>query len=543
MFKVLLRAALVVSLVSFAGCESSRPASQAATTPDIPVVPPVVPPQDEAKAIEQTVSAMACDRDMRPEAQGMPTTARIFGWVEELVGLGDRRTGQIGGARAAAYMKCQFEALGLQDVHYETAPTWSWKASKSGLQVGGQAIDSSPVPFTMITSSKPADFATPAGGVSAELVDIGLGFAPQAQNVKGKIAVFDLKFLVPLLGLSPLMEFFWDPGLTILDPTSLNPNPFQTQYSYIIKDIVSAGAVGFIGVLSDYFDSNKYYNESYHLQLAIPGMWVSPKDGAKIRQMMKTNGATTASMVLEGHSSGEAVGRAVVGVLPGQTTDTVMITSHHDSVWNGAVEDASGAASVLAQAQYFASKPVSERQKTLLFTTMDSHWTGYQVHGAVGQKYILDKNSPYNVVADVTIEHIGKQGVVDADNQLKVNDQPEYRGIFENLGPALKATMINGMVRHNLVRMALLDATPLCPTVGVPTDAFACVAGVPVASLISGPNYLYDQADTLDKVDQDQLLPVNQFFAELVEAMDPLPAALIGVKTPTAVTILDQLGQ
>jgi hypothetical protein len=218
--------------------------------------------------------------------------------------------------------------------------------------------------------------------------------------------------------------------------------------------------------------------------------------------------------------------------LPGKSKDTILVTSHHDSVWNGAVEDGSGAASVLAQAQYFASKPAESREKTLLFATMDSHWTGYQVHTAFGKKYIIDKKTPYNIVGDVSIEHIAKQGVKDADGKLQINDQPEYRGIFENLGPTLKLTMINGMINHDLRRMALLDATPMCGTVGIPTDAFSCVAGIPTASLISGPNYLYDEADTLDKVDREQLVPVAQFFAELIEAMDSTPSVLIGVPVP-----------
>ena len=55
------------------------------------------------------------------------------------------------------------------------------------------------------------------------------------------------------------------------------------------------------------------------------------------------------------------------------------------------------------------------------------------------------------------------------------------------------------------------------------------VAGIPTASLIAGPNYLYDEADTLDKIAKDQLVPVTKFFAELVEAMDATPSALIGV--------------
>jgi hypothetical protein len=479
-------------------------------------------------------NAAACARDTSAEAAGMPGADRIFGWIEDLTLFGNRRTGTVGGQKAAAYMKCKFESFGLEDVHYETAPAWKWEVTQSSLKVAGQSVDSFPIHHTFVARDKPSVFSTGPGGLDAEIVDIGLGTQAEIalKNVKGKIVIFDLKFLVPTLGLAPLMEFFWDPELTVLDPSSLTANPFQTSAASVLQGMLDAGAVGIVGVLADYFDSNKYYNELYHMDITVPGVWVSPKDGQKIREVMKAAGsATTANMVMQG-SQEATIGRAVVGSLPGKSMDTILVTSHHDAVWNGAVEDGSGAASVLAQAQYFASKPVESRQKTLLFATMDTHWAEYKVHGAFAKKYIIDKITPYNIVGDVSIEHIGKQGIKDADGKLKIIDQPEYRGIFENLGPTLKATMINGMIKHDLRRMALLDATPMCGTVGIPTDAFSCYAGVPTASLISGPNYLYDEADTLDKVDKDQLVPVAQFFAELIEAMDATPSALIGVPLP-----------
>lgn len=475
-----------------------------------------------------------CDRETGPQANGMPDTNRIFGWIEDLVAIAPRSSGTPGGTAAAAYMKCKFEALGLQDVHYETATTWKWEATHSSLQVAGQPIDSFPSAFSFVTPDQPSTFSTGASGLNAEIVDIGSGGALNllGKDLTGKIALFDLQFKLPTLGLAPLMEFLWDPGLTIVDPSVLAANPYVTNYSSVLERVMAAGAAGFVGVLSDYFDSNRYHNEYYRrLQVTIPGVWLAPKDGAEVRALLKaTPTMPTAKLVLEG-SRTQVPGHAVVGVLPGATADTILVTSHHDSMTPGAVEDGSGAASVLAQAQYFASKPADSRAKTLMFVTMDSHFTGYQVHMAFAQKYIVKKETPYNIVADVSIEHIGKQAV-NEDGQLKLVDQPEFRGFFENLGPTLKATMIASIIKHDLRRMALLNATVLCPLGGIPTDAFSCPAGVPTASLISGPLYLYDDADTLDKVDKEGLVPVNLMVSELIEAMDKTPSALLGVPFP-----------
>ena len=289
---------------------------------------------------------------------------------------------------------------------------------------------------------------------------------------------------------------------------------------------MDAGAAGVVGVLADYHESNRYYNEFYRrMEMTIPGVWVSPGEGAKLRSLMKGSRNNMARLDLDARRDA-VTARAVVGVLPGRTRDAVLVTSHHDSVWEGAVEDGSGTASVLAQAQYFSSRPEGQLDKTLVFTTMDSHFTGYQVHRSFGDKW-LSAQSPYNVVANVTIEHIAKEAVKKG-GQLVLSGQSEVFGIFESFASPLSTALKQAIKRHDLQRTAVLGAHSLCGTVGLPTDAFACVKGVPTASFISGPAYLYDEQDTLDKVDQSKLLPVARVFADLIEAIDRTPSDRIG---------------
>ncbi|WP_353253971.1 M28 family peptidase [Salinisphaera sp. PC39] len=481
-----------------------------------------------------------------PEAEGIPGEDRIFGWIENLVDIGFRRTGTREGRMAAAYVKCQFEKLGLEDVHYETATSWNWQVDDWDLRLNGEPIDSYPVAHTFVTPGEPSEFATPPEGLTAEIVDVGLGTAAEMafQDVEGKIVLFDLKFLLPPVGFAALMEFLWDPGLTIVEPSFFVGNPYITSYEDAAQAAMDAGAVGFVGVLADYFESNRYRNEFYRrTEVDIPGFWVSPATGERMREMMDASDEPpTATLHMRGHRE-EAEARTVVGFLPGQSNDTIMVQSHHDSVFYGAVEDGSGTAAVLAQAQYFASQPPETREKTMMFATFDSHFTGYQQHQAFVEKYVHGEGSPYNIVANVTLEHIGKQAEIGDDGELVVNDQAEIRGVIENLGPTLKATLINEIVEHDLERTAVLNGHLLCPIGAMPTDAgFICAAGVPTASLISGPIYLYDIADTLDKVAREDLVPMTEAFIGLIEAIDETPTELIGVplSSPLYDTLADE---
>ncbi|MDZ4298315.1 MAG: M28 family peptidase [Moraxellaceae bacterium] len=492
---------------------------------------------NDKKSNDQVASrdTAPCNKDDSQAAQGMPDTDRIFSWIEDLVNIGYRRTGTPAGYASAAYVKCEFEKLGLQNVQYELATSWKWEAKKSELKVGKEKIDSFPSAYSFVTPDEPSVFSTGRDGMSAELISVGQGsgidFA--RTDVKGKIVVFDLKFILPPVGLAPFMEFFWDPGLTVVEPSLLVGNPYITNFSSVVEEAMKAGAVGFVGVLVDYFDSNKYYNEYLRrTQVTIPGVWVTKNEGARLREMMKRE-SSLANLKFEG-SRTLVEARSVVGFLHGKSKDTIMVQSHHDSAFDGAVEDGSGVAAVFALAQFYASKDAASREKTLMFSTFDTHFSGYQSHMEFVRKYITDKETPYNIVANVTLEHIAKQGVVGDDGKLVINDQPELRAILNNMGLPVKLTMIDAIVKHDLRRTFLLSAHALCTLGGIPTDAsFVCAAGVPTASLIAGPNYLYDEADTLDKVAKDELVPVTKAFIDIINAIDKTPASLIGIPLPS----------
>lgn len=478
----------------------------------------------------------------------VPSNDEIFRTIEDLVSFSPRRVGTPGIEKTVDYIGRRFRDLGMTRVHVEEAPTYSWEATRHGLTVGGREVDASPVIYSQSPSATAVGrSSTPPGGLTAPLVDVGLATAAEvaAHDVRGKIVVFDLKFLLPVAGLVPFMEFLWDPLQTMLTSpaTMLTANPYITTFTDAVRAAQDGGAVGFVGVLADYFASNRYYNEFYRRQVVkLPGMWVTKAEGARIRGQLAADPATTATIVLETERR-KVPSHVVVGFLDGKNTDAIQIHSHHDSGFDGAVEDASGVAEVLALAEHFARQPKASREKTLMFTTFDSHFSGYHAHNAFLKRHVVQRNparDPNRIVADVTLEHIARHALPRPDGTLQVSDLPEPRGIFENLSPAMKAELIAGVVRNDLRRTAVLNATVLQP-VGIPTDSSGWViAGVPTASFISGPMYLYDAADTVDKVLKDELHKVAVTFSELVDVIDRTPADQLGLVPPP---LADEVGR
>jgi hypothetical protein len=471
----------------------------------------------------------------------MPSGTQILQTVRDLVDIAPRATGTPGGRQAAHYVARRFREAGLSDVHFEKATSYNWKPSGFSLSAGARRIPAYPVSHSFIRGAQtPGTRTLGRRGLTAPVVDIGPGVVA-GHDVAGKFVLFDLKFQLPLAALTALMEFFWDPDLELIDAqTLLTANPYITSQKQVVQDAMDAGAVGVIGVLSDYFDSNRYHNEYYRtVAMTIPGMWVTKKDGALLRRRLETDPRVTMKLTVQ---RDEVVARTVVGFLPGRTNDTLMVQSHHDSQGPGAVEDGTGTAEVIALADYYgdlSQRPGYERRdKTLMFATFDSHFTGYQSHLAFAQKYVVEQRTKYHLVGNATIEHVGRKAVVGPDGQLRTLDKTEPRGIFENLSLPLKAELAGIIVRHDLRVTAQLDAAPLTP-VGIPTDAsFALLTGLPVVSLIAGPLYMYDEADTIDKVDRPQLRPVALAYRDIVDLMERTPSDQIGLVPPV---LVDQL--
>lgn len=482
------------------------------------------------------------------EPSTIPSNEEIFSTIQDVVSFSPRRVGTPGIEQTVDYIVRKFQEYGLKRVHIEETPTASWDVLAHSLSFGGRDIPESPVIYSQSPSQDfVGDSSTPPGGLKAPLVDAGLATAAEinATDVKGKIVVFDLKFLLPIAGLLPDTEFLWDPEQTMAlsPPTLLTANPFITTYTDAVKAAQDGGAVGFVGVLSDYFDSNRYYNERYRRQLvSIPGMWVTKAEGERLRAQMAAQPDGRATLVMRTRRA-QVPSHVVVGFLDGKSTDAIQIQSHHDSGFQGAVEDASGVSEVLALARHYSRQPAASRNKTLMFTTFDSHWSGYSAHQAFLKRHVAARvpaRDPNRIVANVTLEHIAKHALRGPLGELEVSELPEPRGIFETLSAPLKTDIVNAVVGHDLRRTAVLNGSTLQP-VGIPTDASGWVIlGVPTVSFISGPLYLYDAADTVDKVLKDELNKVAATFIQITDAIDAAPSdRLSALPAPTG----EQIGK
>jgi hypothetical protein len=146
--------------------------------------------------------------------------------------------------------------------------------------------------------------------------------------------------------------------------------------------------------------------------------------------------------------------------------------------------------------------------------------TGSHFVGEPSNYDFIDRHKS-GILADTTsilcIEHI-------ADNWPN-SDRVETRGVFFEENPVVTSLYAGLLDRYGMYSTILFPTvTPL----GVPTDAGPFSRhGFPVVSYISGPVYLFDVADTLERVPRDQLVPMTKLYIDFIENLNRYPEFML----------------
>ncbi len=206
-----------------------------------------------------------------------------------------------------------------------------------------------------------------------------------------------------------------------------------------------------------------------------------------------------------------ATSHNVIAELPGADDDLVIIGSHHDGPWASAVEDASGIALVLAQARYWAAQPVERRPHRMVFVLHAGHMSG----GAGLDAYLATHADQLpRTVVEIHLEHAALE-VEERDGQLVATDRCTPRWFFTSRIDRLEAAVAEAIVAEDLRRSMLL--TPDALGANPPTDGGRYHQhGVPIVQFLAAPSYLFDPADTMDKVDLEGLVPLTQATIRIV---------------------------
>jgi len=250
---------------------------------------------------------------------------------------------------SAAWLADKFRSIGLSDVRIQplpiTAPLWEpvqpWEIVANG--------DDERLP---LTSAQPAyeSVSAPRGGLSLEAVYVGTGSEAdfRGRDVRGKVVVV---YSVPF------------PAAT-----------WETARSErVYRRAEEKGAAAILVLLAV---PGNLRVQGYTTGGKIPTFTLGMEDGYALREMIgraPSGRAPHISIQFETRAVSNLKSATVWGRLPGATAETVYVMAHRDGWFDGAGDNASGVASMLGLAEYYAHMTRAQRRRTIIFMGVSGH--------------------------------------------------------------------------------------------------------------------------------------------------------------------------
>ena len=454
----------------------------------------------------------AAPTEFRPEL--LPPKKEVWDHQVWMAKLGPKYTGNRAHTTFVDFLATQLQAHGLDVAreHY-TLPRWDAKRWEIGI------APASGSPFKVpVTSYFPYSGQTSSSGVTGELVFAGTNPKFALDGLEGKVALIEcptntreFAHLYKVWGLHPAGETF---------PTATRPargpvadlTPFQ-----------KAGAIAVILAWTDISDANaadQYTPFSRPMQ-NVPGLYVGRDTGARLRAL--AGSGAKATVVLEAEIVPDTPTDTLIAMLPGRTTDELILINTHTDGPNATEEN--GALGIVALAKYFSRISLRDRRRTIVCPLTTGHFAGPwvpSIRGVITRYPDLIKKA----VAAVTVEHLGCEEWMDvatANNvEYKATGKHEWSVAITPSKPM--ADMLIGSLESSQDRAGVVN-----PVSGgfLGEGSALSRAGIPTIGYIPQPNYLLaGPADgCIDKLDPDLMYSQIQVFAKLIHRIEATSAS------------------
>jgi hypothetical protein len=438
----------------------------------------------------------------------MPSQDEVWSWVTWMAQLGPKFTGNKAHQTFVNFLETKLSSFGLQ-IEKDSYTFPRWDARRSAIKITpmqGPAFD------VHVTSYFPYSGQTKAEGVSGQLVYGGAAGAWDLSDVAGKVVLIECPVKA-----RPFAEWYTVWGVHPkgeTTPTVTRPARGPVDDLTIFR---KAGAVAVILGWVDISDANAadQYTPFSRPPQDVPGLYVGKETTARLREVAKTGASAT--VVLEADITADCPTSTIIATLPGASLGDAIIVNTHTDGTNATEEN--GGVAIVALAKYFASLPVSQRKKTLVFPLTTGHFAGPwvpSIRGVITKHPDLIKRA----VAAVTIEHLGcREWMDDAALEYKPTGKNELSIAISPLKTT--ADLMADGLTDSLDRAAVVN--PLHGGWFGEGSALSR-AGIPTIGYIPQPNYLLaSPADgCIGKLSSELMYSQIKMFAAIIRKMDAM---------------------
>jgi hypothetical protein len=394
---------------------------------------------------------------------------------------------------SAAYLVRRFQQIGLTDVRlqpFDLPPQWMPRSWEITATAADRAVT--------LTAVQPAyaTAATAANGLEAEVMWLGTGTEADYidRNVTGKAVVITR----------------------------------GAQTNLRLAEARGAVALLLVNALP-----GNVRSQVYPLGTRVPTFTIGMNDGVAIRDLLARAGGEPTRIRIRldaGFVSGLKTA-TVWGTLPGTTDETIYVLAHRDGWFEGASDNASGVATMVGVAEYFATLPPARRRRTMVFLGSAGHHNSTETTGHA--------TAPSNVSGAWLVDN---RATLFAKTALFINaEHTSTLSTFVQVGPnrTRRINTYTGMQWYagGTGRPKLQDiAAQAFRDFGVPTYAEPETAApngeadglwphVPVVQLSDYNLFFHTEEDTADYVPWTGLEATTRAYAKIVDRVNEFDLA------------------
>jgi len=417
-------------------------------------------------------------------------------YVEELTAISRRYRdhghpqfwGRITGTEAdsenAQWLLEKFRQIGLSDVREQSLdlpPQWmpaSWTVTASA---GGNTIA---LETAQPTSTSPG---TSSSGLDLEAVDVALA-------TEGDLAARDLRGKA---------VFFYSADYTSRQaPIS----------DYAIKRIGERGAAAILVIVGL---PGNLRTQFYPVGSTVPTFSLGLQDGAAIRDLIgQSRGGQTprVKIRLDVKTVPNLKTATVWGSLPGTSDETIFVVAHRDGWFEGATDNASGVATMVGLAEYFAKIPREQRRRTIHFLGT----SGHHDNGGMTGHWLADHKEVFAKTAlIINCEHTSAEQLVYRGATIRRTDTTVPLRWYVGGSPKLEQVAINAYGEFGVATYAEPE-----PMAGGEMGPYYLLA--PSLQLIEGNLDWHSDRETAEVVPPTGLAASTRAYAKIIADVNGL---------------------
>jgi hypothetical protein len=259
---------------------------------------------------------------------------------------------------------------------------------------------------------------------------------------------------------------------------------------------------------------------------SIPIFMVGNIDGTVIREMIEKNESPRLRVRLNVELRTGQKTASVIGVLPGATDEHIAVTAHTDAFFEGAMDNASGMATMVALAEHYAKIPQAQRRRSMTFFTTSAHHSPSGENAGIRWFHNNMKQLWAKTALIVNCEHTAQVATFFVGEALHASNQVSARRWFVGGSDLLKDLVMKNFLDYGIALYSRPEARPGGELGAVHTDA-------PSFHIIDHTVYHTDM-DTLSAVPAAGLEQSARVFAKIIDEVNRLDRAkLLGPPVAT----------